>query len=285
VKKNSWVIWSIIAWLLFVVSLTTWWLIFSLRLISQLSSFTGNSGTSQHQKMLVMEGGTLIVLLIVGGVALVYFALKEKQRFEEVRHFFSSFSHDLKTSISRLVLQGELIFQKEKESEASRNFQKNLLALEMQLENSLHLAQQGSRQLTLQKMDLKSTLSRIHGIWPELKVSLQGPGWIVADAVAVESIIKNLVSNSVLHGGADEIFITLSEQNKKILMTYSDNGRVLEADLQSLGKRPRSSGKSTGIGLYIVRQWAQLLNSDLEFSKTDRGSLQARMAFFAEGGL
>jgi signal transduction histidine kinase len=284
VKKTSWVIWSIIAWLIFVVSLTIWWLIFSLRIISQLSSFTGALESTHHQKMLMMEGGTLIFFLIVGGVALVYFALREKQRFEEVRHFFSTFSHDLKTSISRLVLQGEILFQNEKSTEASRNFQRNLLALEMQLENSLHLAQAEGRRLTLQKLDLKSILSRVHGIWPELKVSLKGPSIVYADAVALESIIKNLVSNSVLHGQADEIYISITPLEQKTELIYADNGRVFEGDPSGLGERSHPSKKSTGLGLQIVRQWTRLLGHELQFSKTQSGSLQAHILFSVPGG-
>lgn len=290
-QKDSWMISLIIGWLVFVVSLTTWWLIFSLRIISQLSTFVGGTESSHQQKMLVMEGGTLIIFLLVGGVALVYFALRERQRFQEVSHFFSTFSHDLKTSISRLVLQGERLFDKEllagkdRASDEAKKFQKNLLALEMQLENSLHLAQQGTRGLTLQSMDLKPIISRIHGNWPELKVSLQGQSQkkFKADAVALESILKNLVSNSVLHGEAEEIYFKVSDKNNQIEIHYSDNGKEFKGDAAQLGSRPQPSQKGTGIGLFIVQQWADRMKAELKFSQTERGSLQAHLTLPAGG--
>lgn len=285
-KKGSWVIGLIIGWLVFVVSLTTWWLIFSLRIISQLSMFVGGTQSSHQQQMLVMEGGTLIVFLLVGGVALVYFALRERQRFQEVSHFFSTFSHDLKTSISRLVLQGERLFDKEKTSEEAKKFQKNLLALEMQLENSLHLAQQGTRGLTLQSMELKPIISRIHSNWPELKVSLQGQSQKTfrADAVALESILKNLVSNSVLHGEAEEIYLKMSDKNAQVEIHYSDNGKEFTGDPEQLGAKPQPSQKGTGIGLFIVQQWADRMKAGLKFSKSERGSLQAHITLPTESG-
>lgn len=276
-KRISWTIWAIIAWLVFVVSLTIWWLIFSLRIIAQLSSYVSNSQVEHHQKMLVMEGATLIIFLIVGGSALVYFALRERSRFEEVRHFFSAFSHDLKTSISRLVLQGELIFKNDKASAESRQFQKNLLALEMQLENSLHLAHQETRSLTLQEVNIKSIVSRIHGHWPDLKVHLQDKGTLVSDAVALESIVKNLVSNSVLHGQADEVNLKVSTNSENIEILYFDNGKPFTGSLEVLGAKPQPSQMGTGIGLYIVHRWAKRLRGQIRFSLNESGSLQVHL--------
>jgi signal transduction histidine kinase len=238
----------------------------------------------KKRNMLIMEGSTLILLLIVGGIALVYYALRERRHLEEVKHFFSTFSHDLKTSISRVVLQAEALPKTAEGSEKLKAFQKNLLALEMQLENSLHYAQQESRVLTLQAVDMKAVVSRLHTQWPDLKFNLQGSGRFRGDAVAVESIFKNLVSNAVLHGEADEINFRIIPDEAAVMIELSDNGKPVSIDIATLGKRLQASQKGTGIGLFLVQQWVSKLKGKIHFSKSERGSLLVVVTLPAAGG-
>lgn len=283
-KKSSWQIWAIILWLFFVIALAAWWLIFSIRTIHQLSEYLGDTALLDKRNMLIMEGATLILLLIIGGIALIYFAIREKRHLEEVKHFFSNFSHDLKTSISRVVLQAEALPKSGDSSEKNKAFQKNLMALEMQLENSLHYAQQESRRVAMEPVDMKAVISRLHTQWPDLKFNLQGQGKFLGDAVAVESIFKNLISNSVLHGEADEVTFKIIPDESAIMIEVSDNGKPVTADIATLGRRLQASQKGTGIGLYLVQQWVDKLKGQIHFSKSDSQSLIVVLRFPAHAG-
>jgi len=284
-KTSSWQIWTICGWLSFVIALSAWWLIFGVRTIHQLGQFVSDEdGLLRKRNMLIMEGSTLILLLIVGGIALIYYALREKKHLEEVKHFFSTFSHDLKTSISRVVLQSEALVKPGEASDKIKNFQKNLMALEMQLENSLHYAQQESRALALEPVDMKSVVARLHSQWPDLKFNLQGQGRFLGDAVATESIFKNLVSNAVLHGEADEMTFNLISDGGFVMVELSDNGKPVEADVKTLGKRLQASRKGTGIGLFLVGQWVARSRGQIHFSKSERGSLTVVLRFPAAEG-
>src|SRR5690242_13917893 len=81
-------------WLVVTVSLASWWLSVGLTL------------TNRH-RMFVWEGGTFIVLLVAGGVAIVLAIRREHGRRQAVDAFFMSFTHDLKTSLASIQLQAE----------------------------------------------------------------------------------------------------------------------------------------------------------------------------------
>lgn len=278
-KPRSLLLAIIIAWLVFVVSLAIWWMIFSLKLIDRLNSLVGDQEFARHQQMLFMEGGVLIIMLLMGGCGLIYYSLRERKRFEDIRHFFSTFSHDIKTSITRLVLQGESLTGAEPHSRKFDQFQKNLLILELQLENSMHIAQYHSRGVTLELVDIKQIIGRIHPAWPEVKIQLQGETQFVIDAPAIESILKNLLSNSVIHGGADEVKIKISKNKSAVELLYNDNGRLQADHVEKLGYSLNPSQKGSGIGLYLLRQWAEKLSGKVQFSKTSEDSMQVLLSF------
>ncbi len=266
-------------WLVFVVSLATWWIIFSLDLIHKFSEKVPELDLGRQKTMLVTEGTVLVICLLFGGVALVYYSRREQIRMAEIQLFFSTFSHDLKTAISRLVLQGEHLAEQLPEAQ---DFHANLMSLERQLENSLHLAQLEKRGLLKENIDLKNVVSRLHTQWPELKIRLEAKGTFWADPVALESILKNLISNSHLHGRADEIFLKLekSADQQTVVIYYSDNGtQKVGTEAEFLGKSFRPSQKGSGVGLYLVRRWMILQNGSVEFSTSEQGHLKVQLKF------
>lgn len=281
-NKSRWTVTFFALWLVFVVSLAIWWMIFTLRTLGRLHEQNPSIELQPQTTMLITEGSVLIVLLVLGGVTLIYYALREQRRFSEIQLFFSTFTHDLKTSITRLVLQGERLSLKDQESEA---FQKSLMALEMQLENSLYLAQMDQRGLVLEAIDLKKIVARLHTQWPDLKIQLQGKDPFLADSVALESILKNLISNSLLHGKADEIYLKVISHKPDVQIIYSDNSEVtLQRNPEEFGQKLEPSQKGSGLGLYIVRRWMALQKSRIAFSVTDKKTLQVEMQFSAMRG-
>ena len=281
-NKSRWTVSFFVLWLVFVVSLAIWWMIFTLRTLGTLHEQNPALELKPQTTMLITEGSVLIVLLVLGGVTLIYYALREQRRLSEIQLFFSTFTHDLKTSITRLVLQGERLTQKDKETV---EFQKSLMALEMQLENSLHLAQMDQRGLVFEAIDLKKIVSRLHTQWPDLKIQLQGKDPFLADSMALESILKNLISNSLLHGKADEVYLKVILQKPNVQLRYADNSDVaLLRNPEEFGQKLEPSQKGSGLGLYIVRRWMALQNGKICFSSTDKKALQVDMQFPAVKG-
>lgn len=274
-KKWSVLLWASIAWLVFVVALATWWMIFSLRLLRQLQEYIGENRFQKQHDMLLMEGGVLILFLFVGGSFLIYFVIREKNRFDQVRLFFTTFTHDMKTSISRLLLQSEELAHTTS-PEAVKSFQKNIMGLEFQLENSLTLAQFSRRPVHLENVELKSLVLRLHQYWPNIKITLSATGPVFTDAAGLESILRNVISNAMVHARADEFKIKMdAKEEYRIFIT--DNGEPTTFDFSKAGYAINPTAAGTGIGLYLIRQWANKLGGDVVFSVDHQGGVKVEL--------
>lgn len=273
-RKSKWgqPLWWIGAWLAFVVSLSVWWLIFSLRKIQQLASFVPGTEVMKEQKMIFAEGMVLIGTLFLGGLALLYYALREQKRMEDIRRFFSSLAHDTKTTIARLVLQSEDLPE-----EASESFKKNLLDLERQLENSLQVAHSGARKPQMEEVDVAQIVGRLHRVWTNLQFQLQGSDKVPTDVIALESILKNLVSNSARHGLADEIFLEIKVKGREWSLLYCDNAK--QALTEEALRAGRNLKSARGLGLYIIHHWVDTLNGRIDFDLSLKEGLQVKAVF------
>src|SRR5438876_3503820 len=213
-KRNRIVIGLVALWVVFTVTLAGWWLIFGLRqldLINQ-SRLEGATQLQRHYQMLMWEGGILIASLIGGGLALFYYARREQKRHAQVEEFFASFTHDAKTALASLRLQAESLREDFAGSEANPLLERLLgvtLRLQLQLENSLFLVNLSRGALFFEPIRLGDRIDTLRHHWPELTITQDGDGITMADARALESILTNLVQNSVTHGRATEVEITV----------------------------------------------------------------------------
>jgi signal transduction histidine kinase len=102
---------------------------------------------------------------------------------------------------------------------------------------------------------------------------------VMADARALESVLTNLVQNSVIHGHATEVDVTVRQANGRVSVTVIDNGRGFQGDQGQLGKlfvrHARSSG--SGVGLYIVRRLAKAMNGGIKFRNGEAGGFAAEL--------
>ena len=107
--RESFKLLLIILWLVFTVLFALWWLRFGLDSISLLARLEPERMDHwiRQRRMIMWEGGSWIVLLVIGGGALTALAQSERWRLQRVREFFASFSHEVKTSLASLRLQAE----------------------------------------------------------------------------------------------------------------------------------------------------------------------------------
>jgi len=271
-------------WVVFTVTLAGWWLIFGLRqldLINQ-SNLEGATQLNRHYQMLMWEGGILIASLIGGGLALFYYARREQKRHAQVEEFFAAFTHDAKTAIASLRLQAESLREDFAGSEANPLLERLLndtLRLQLQLENSLFLVNLPRGKFFLQPIRLGERMEALRLHWPSVTITMNGDGVVMADARALESVLTNLVQNSVIHGHATQVEVTVRRTNGRLSVTVIDNGRGFQGDQGQLGKlfvrHARSSG--SGVGLYIVRQLAKAMNGGIKFRNGEAGGFAAEL--------
>src|SRR5207248_4342697 len=284
-RKRNWIVIVLVwLWVAFTVTLAAWWLIFGLRqldLINQ-SNLEGAVQLHRHYQMLLWEGGILIVSLIGGGLALFYYARREQKRHAQVEEFFAAFTHDAKTALASLRLQAESLredFAGDKSNPLLERLLSDTLRLQLQLENSLFLVNLPRGKFFPQPIRLGDRIEALRMNWPDVNISLTGDAEVMDDARALESVMTNLVQNSVIHGHANEVNINVRRRDGRVSVTMIDNGQGFRGDLSQLGKlfvrHARSSG--SGVGLYIVQQLAKAMNGTIQFCSGEEGGFVAEL--------
>src|SRR5262245_55410220 len=270
-KRNRIVIGLVALWLVFTVTLAGWWLIFGLRqldLINQ-SKLEAAGQLQRHYQMLMWEGGILIASLVGGGLALFYYARREQKRHAQVEEFFAAFTHDAKTALASLRLQAESLredFAGESNPLLDRLLS-DTLRLQLQLENSLFLVNLPRGKFFLEPIKLSERIDAMRLHWPNVAITQTGDGIVKADARALESVLTNLVQNSVIHGQATRVDIEVQRGSGRLHVKVIDNGGGFQGDPARLGelfvRHARSSG--SGVGLYIVRRLLTSMNGEVKF--------------------
>lgn len=261
-------------WFLFTFSLVVWWWIFSLRQLDLLTGVLDSEKLSNMKLMLLGEGAVLVTVVFFGGLGLVLLTYREQKRNITLRNFFANFSHDIKTSLTRLRLRTEVLAEKNSSSDLQY-----LLAeaqrLDLQLENSLWMAKGDSQRLLQEKIQLSHLVGALRVEWPELEVVIDKDVKVLADAQALKSILRNLFQNAWLHGSAKKIFIKPKAAGNSWLIQIIDDGKGYKGNPDDLGTGLLKSERSTsnGIGLYLTRDLVMRMKGNLSFKNLDQGFL------------
>ena len=286
-KTNRIVIALVGLWVVFTVTLAGWWLVFGLRQLYLLNrlNLEGAADFHRHYQMLLWEGGILILSLIGGGLALFYYARREQKRHAQVEEFFAAFTHDAKTALASLRLQAESLREDFAGAEPNPLLDRLLsdtLRLQLQLENSLFLVNLTRGAFLLEPISLSDRVDTLRHHWPELLITQSGDGMIMADARALESVLTNLVQNSVTHGQATEVEVSVKGSGDgRLIVRVSDNGHGFHGDPSQLGKLfvRHTRGSGSGVGLYIARQLVKRMNGAIRFTDASSSGFLAEMTF------
>lgn len=249
-----------VSWLAVTVSLAVWWLLFGLSQARELQQTAGMSMRAESvQRMLLWEGVVFIALLLGGGIALLLAIRRERERRRRVQDFFTAFTHDLKTALASLRLQAESLQEDLAASPATRSLDrltKDTVRLELQLDNSLHFAQPDAR-LQSEDVDISALAARAAMDWPELDVVIE-PGLLAkGDERALLGVVRNLLQNAVLHGGAQRVTISGTRQPGRLAVRLADDGRGAPDGVRRTLTAPferLSATSGTGVGLYISQR-------------------------------
>ena len=287
-RKRNWIVIALVGlWVAFTVTLAGWWLVFGLRQLDLLNrlNLEGATDFHRHYQMLLWEGAILIISLIGGGLALFYYARREQKRHAQVEEFFAAFTHDAKTALASLRLQAESLREDFANAEPSPLLDRLLsdtLRLQLQLENSLFLVNLTRGAFFLEPISLSDRVDTLRHHWPQLLITQSEDGVVMADARALESVLSNLVQNSVTHGRATEVDVNVKRAGDgRLIVWVTDNGNGFQGDFDQLGKLfvRHTRGSGSGVGLYIVRQLVKRMNGTIRFTRGSPGGFRAEMEF------
>ncbi len=265
---------AVAIWLTFSVALAVWWVIFAYRLLRNLmiDPVISTELLIRKQKMLTYEGVSLVVLLLLGGLALSYYVWRESRRSQQMKEFFSSFSHDLRTPIASLRLQAESLSEDLKDSNLEKmadRIVKDTVRLELGLENSMLLSNiDDIDRLHIEEYSLQELVRNISQSWPDLKIRCDDDFILSSDRPGIEIVCKNIINNSVVHGRATEVNLSAEIVRDGIIrVNISDDGIGFEGSKEDLGRlfHRHTSKSGTGMGLHLVRSLMRKMHGRAEF--------------------
>jgi hypothetical protein len=256
--RTTWQYVAAIVWMVFTIALASWWLIFGLSQARQLAALEGPEGAqiARVTRMLVLEGVILVGMLIGGGVALLAAIRLEQRRRRDLRSFYMAFTHDLKTSLTSLRLQAEALREDLPAASDNPNLRRMLkdsVRLQLQLENALAVATTDGA-IFIEAIDLRNLIEYLRDDFPEVQIDVTGDGRVRADRRALESVLRNLLQNAVVHGKAARVSLEMNRRPSGIEIVISDDGAGASSDLSMALDRPfvrPSSTSGSGVGLYV----------------------------------
>ena len=275
------------AWILFTVALLGWWVSFVLRHFTRLAALDPDAYPmiATHQRMLVWEGSALVLLVVGGGIALLYYIWREPQRNQQLKQFFATFTHEIKTPIASIRLQAESLREDLKSSEEAKlteRLLKDTVRLEHQIENSLFLANlEEFDTLHMEHLSLQSVIGRVQGSYDGLSIQCKKDCKLWVDVRAIETILKNIVSNAVVHGAATNINVGVTQtESGQVDMEIEDNGTGFQGKIDSIGTPfvRHTSTSGSGLGLYLVRSLTEKMNGSVSFYPQPARGMKIRLS-------
>lgn len=239
--------------------LGAWWIY----VMVNFEYFVSSMERSKMTKMLAWEGGSFLILLLLLSFSILTLFLKDQRKTKSLQAFFASLTHELKTPLASIRLQGEVI-NEILESKNDPTLDKLISRL---INDTTKLETQMDKILQLSRIerggDLNTTSVSLVGVINKMAkitlndqdITLNVPNdkiRIKADEFALELVIKNLFENTKIHANSKNIDISFFKENNNIKMRYSDNGKF-NGDLKKLGNLfyKHNSSKGSGIGLYL----------------------------------
>jgi len=294
-------------WAAFTLALLIWWVVFSLKQFDSIKALSLQENTQilKNQTMLIYEGITLFICMLIGSTALIYFVYRENLRLKERKDFLSVFTHDLKTTLTSLSLRFQRITNQDKVEKIKsdvKEMQKIGLRLNQQLQNALQFSYFEFNKAFIETVDLNKELKFICLLWPDLEVDIDKSAmWIKADASLVRGVVSNLIQNAYDHSNARKLKIFVKAK-KKISKTNSNSksstnnrslSKSLEVVFQPLDGDPfkgrlslfradynyEKATDSSGLGLNLSKKIMKKFGGSLDFSLTQEKFLVSHLVF------
>jgi len=205
----------------------------------------------------------------------------EKMKQRILRHIsqrtsmLSGISHDLKTPLTRLKLQIEILNKDGKLDKIKEDVNEMQKMITDYLDYSNSQSEISSEQFNLSIM-LNEIIHRLSN--SKIKIECKKNFFIVGRQHLIKRCILNVIENSIKYGNC--IDIKVSEQKEKVIITIDDDGpgiperereRVLRPFYRLDKSRTKSSG-SVGLGLSIVQDIVNSHGGQIELLNNPKGS-------------
>lgn len=288
--KNSskWLFILTLSWAGVLLLLGGWWVY----LIINFESILAIQSHDRMMKMITWEGGSFIILLTLLSFSLLGLYLKDQRKTRSLQAFFASLTHELKTPLASMRLQGEVISEmlQGKDDPKLQKLLSRLIEdtnkLETQMDKILQLSRiERGGKLNLTTVRIIPFVKKLGKDWlndKETEIFCDNNNLAVrADEFALELIIKNLMENTRIHTKSQKVTIKVENRDNKVLLTYEDQGSFT-GEVQKLGSLfyKHNSSKGSGIGLYLSEKLMEKMQGSFLIDKNNE-HLRFNLTFLA----
>ncbi|MES2527195.1 MAG: HAMP domain-containing sensor histidine kinase [Bdellovibrionota bacterium] len=287
IKARRWFYGLTLLWIVLLFGIGTWWLYLVFKLHSMISDLNlpQLGSESKFLNMMRWEGSFFFIFLLLLGASLFVMYFRDLRKSKAMQSFFSSLSHELKTPLASMRLQAEVIKDLIEDESHSHDqlasLTKRLIEdtdkLESELEKSLQLSRiEQDGNLTLTPVSLEKYLRRHQHKLDKVELVLNFPDGaadVMADELALNMIIRNLMENSLRHNPDTKTITVTSElRGQHVFVTYDDHGKKFTGPVEKLGELfyKFDSSKGSGIGLYLIKNLMKKMRGNFEVQNDDR---------------
>ncbi len=279
---------------LLICALGTWWLYLIIQYGEKLAKVAGGKDTAGIVAMVKWEGLTFFALLLLLTASLLFLYFKDLKKTKSLQAFFASMTHELKTPLASVKLQGEVLADTveridlkrlSEEVEYKENLHKRMNRLserlvedanklETTMDKILQLSRlEGGGDLHLSSVNLSEAFDEVFNRYNkelELDVHWGHEHPIMADEFALHLILKNLLENTIHHSGSRKISISTKNSSEGVELRYCDHGKF-NGDPQKLGNLfyKYNSKNGSGIGLYLTKNLMTKMKGSWKFENHD----------------
>ena len=193
----------------------------------------------------------------------------------------SGISHDLRTPLTRLKLQLEMLNQKE----ISKKMSKDIDEMESMLDDYLQFAKTQSQETT-SKIDLKNIFNLIESELnnSNLKIIIKDNVELKGRPNALKRSFENIIQNGLIYG--TNVFVDINKSANRALITIEDDGPGIPEDQYKNVFKPffrldksRSLNQSgVGLGLAIVEDIVNSHGGNIQLGKSKFNGLQVKIS-------
>jgi signal transduction histidine kinase len=219
----------------------------------------------------------------------IHYAIERKMLDEAKSQFIARAAHELRTPLAVLAGLGETIatnFDKLAEDELdvilrSLNRQAKRAGTLIGQLLDLSQAELGRISLHMERLDMASLVSAGLEAAPppdgvEVSVAVEPGLEVEGDALRLEQILTNLITNAYKHG-ARSVSIAAERAAEGVRVAVSDDGPGIMEDMREelfepFVRGPRTDTEGAGLGLAISRRLAEAMHGDLRLEESEVGA-------------
>lgn len=244
--------------------------------------------------MILGEGSVFMTLLFIGAFYIRKFVLREQRLARQERNFLLATTHEFNSPIAAIKLNLQTLQKRSLSEEQFKGVLGSALGanqrLELLVSNILAASRldAGRFELHEEEVALQQVFQNLKNRFnlialesgSELKFSCQADLKVWSDAGVIELIIGNLIENALKYAPSSPVLIDAKLNNGKVMISVSDFGPGIPRDEQEqvfrkfyrVENEETRSQKGTGLGLYLVRQLADLHGAKVQLkANTPKG--------------